>query len=537
MRRRFHLLLCATLFFLPAHFQAQEPALSIIRGTSESGEIQKWELDPSTGVYRMTWSTTSLSLTGTAIWSVPQMAAGDWDGDGLDDLAVIDPLGVSILGEHPLYMPFRNPSASWSTLNEVLLEDVDDDDQTDLVTQRVLGRSPETRVLTVWKRSGGTFVPTWEDTLPMASFVLLAEDVDNDGQKELVSADNAVLIFERDSDGPGWNLAAELPNMGLPGASSAMIDVVRVADVDSDGRNEIMVTGNSGRLTIFKHLAGYPERGVKARYPVFWQSPPLASQEMQPREPGSPRFALTQGLGVADVDCDGDQEILVGTLEAGVHPELGAGNLGRVLQFEFNGEGGFENTWTSEWMGSHGIPGIQAADLDGNGCAEWIDDGHEIYAHVPSSGGYALRQPFEEGAREKPTAQIVFGRFGRLGEPTWGVRLVPVSLNPPHEVAFGTSIDLSLTLRNFGSRADGVTVTLRSEDPAITVLANEATPGSLDRGEERDAGPFRVRLEEEGLDVEEGGVLVGLWADVTTDAGWRASYRLSGWWKLPGSTP
>jgi hypothetical protein len=417
------------------------------------------------------------------------MAVADWDLDGLNDLAVIDRLGFGILGDNPSYFPF--PIAAIGD-SQLLVKDLDGDGQVELITQREFERSSPfrtVRVLTVWRRSGSGLERLWEVELPGGSYVLLHEDVDNDGEGELLSASDAIQVFHQIPGRLEWEVGTEIPFVGqYPYGSFALIDVVRVADVDADGLNEILATGNSGRLTIYKHFERY---GI-SRYPVLWQSSMLVGEELTARTPDSPPRSLSQGLGVWDVDCDGGAEALVGTMEFGVHPD-GLRGIGRILLFEYRQDGSFETTWTSPWTGSAGIPALYPLDLNGDGCAEFIHNGEHIYSRSESSDGFEVIRSFANRSGE-----VAIGNLGDLRFPTDAVRIVPVGWSMPRLLDPNTEVEGTVSFKSVWASAEDVSVRLVSDHPAVTVLEAGGGLGNIASGQWKDSGVFRIRVNEPG---------------------------------------
>ena len=282
--RRISVVIVTLAAMIPLALVAQQPTktrLSVVTldGADPGNGIGTWQWNPVSGAFDSIWQASVLTIdqkTAEA-WKNESLRWGrtglpviaDYDGDGLADLLVVDALGLTVYGQTPAYYPF--PRATKSMIVGVLVADVDGDGRPEVVTQRMVDE--EHHAIEVWQRAATelTLESRSEFGGGASIFALECGDVDNDGKMELIKGPHTVVILKRGAAGR-WDIAAELPSIGNTQ------DVVRVADVDGDGKNEILATGNGGVLTVYKHR----EATAKWResYPVMWQSPLLLSEGM-----------------------------------------------------------------------------------------------------------------------------------------------------------------------------------------------------------------------------------------------------------------
>ncbi len=252
----------------------------------------------------------------------------DVDGDGSNDLVVLDPYGITVYGRTPSYhaLPDMHDNAALAVL------DADGDGTLDFVTQRV---KTGTAVIEAFRRTPAGLVSLWSRPMTGYRTALVAGDVDGDGEKELLSAYDTVTVLKR--KGTAWDVAAELPT------ANAAVRALEVADVDRDGKAEIIAGGLGGRVSVFRFRKG----AGRATYPVIWQSAFLAAPELQGRGGvGLPSVGV-YGIAVADVNGDKHAEIVVSTMETGRIGEKDINPSPRTLVFEFDGRGDFVQKWAS----------------------------------------------------------------------------------------------------------------------------------------------------------------------------------------------
>jgi hypothetical protein len=444
--------------------------------------LEGWQHSAKTSGYELVWHATPLFLdrqadnewrAHTPVAYVPgHPVVVDFDKDGENELLMVDTFGITLYGKSPAYYPF--PIATYGVV-QLLVADVDEDGRNELATHRgsVSGGSRE---LEVWRLTDSGLRSVGKQTLhpELLSYVLICGDADNDGKNEIISATGTIQILKRGVE-TGWELAAELPNIGT------LVDVVRVADVDGDGMNEVVAAGNSGKLTIYKHVRN--ARSGKESYTVLWQSPYLLSPESSPKAkavPAEPPLCFTQGLAVGDVNGDGEPEILVGTSQDGA---------GRIHIFKFDKRRDFESVWVSDWTKGASIPAFALGDLDGDGLIEFVYNGIEVYKY--DAAGKTYRR--QAGLCSDCSGSVI-GRLGEMREPVSAIRIVPVRWTLPAILVRGQTVEGRITLRSVWAEAKDVTVTVKSEDPLVTVNNAILRLPSIPGGRDVDTPPFTLSI-------------------------------------------
>jgi uncharacterized repeat protein (TIGR01451 family) len=193
-------------------------------------------------------------------------------------------------------------------------------------------------------------------------------DIDGDGSNELlVGAGGSVN---------GWNdSGATLPGFPVDTGDRRILGQLALADLDSDGDLEIVagtrapVYGGRGRVFIWHHTGamvdGWPQR-------VDW----LGQYGTE--------FSEVASVALADVDGDGDLEVLAGTTN-GAPGYSGANPPATPNLYVWHADGTLvEGSWPT-WHSTAAIYGaIAAGDLTGDGLAEVITgrDAHYLYAHA-----------------------------------------------------------------------------------------------------------------------------------------------------------
>lgn len=216
------------------------------------------------------------------------------------------------------------------------------------------GNPPKVRVYRsdgslVWTKNIGTVAMTGASSYPIVA------DLDGDGKKEIVAYNindpfgggdpNITTVYAFRSDGtsvPGWPV--NIPKDYLP--------TMAAADIDGDGKTEIVVQGNSGNgvQNTVSILSG--NGAVKAQ----WSLPSLRW------------FAsLVSVPAIANMDSDPEKEIVIARLTPRAGYDLTTGNLineGEIHVFDSNGQE--QSGWPKIVPGViFGSPAVGDIDKDG----------------------------------------------------------------------------------------------------------------------------------------------------------------------------
>ena len=244
---------------------------------SEGDKLKAYEFNPATSKFDQVWE--SASTAGTA---TPQRGSYGWIGepvladinrDGKNELLAIDRYGIFVWGKngkYPQYFCFPN-SMREGSLSQILPVEINNDSSVEFVTQGWGGTSTTEkqgkRLIASWKLVQNRLEKLTELALPGSpSWSLRYEDCDNDGSKELLSSGSLIHIMR-------WDKSKKLiEEYRFPNLAS-VIDVIRVGDVDNDGENEIVASGNSSCFTVYKVRKNW---AGTTYYPVVYQSEPFS---------------------------------------------------------------------------------------------------------------------------------------------------------------------------------------------------------------------------------------------------------------------
>lgn len=263
-------------------------------------------------------------------------------------------------------------------------------------------------------------------------------DVDLDGRLEVVvgSSDGNLAAGHLYV----FDAATGVLERSTPAPSFTYFDLLRVANVDTDPQPEIVGAGSGGRVFVFDGVAG-----PASAFPNF----------------------ETVGLATADQNGDGIDEILVATLGGSlhsVHPVSGAikqtmGPWGRINAFV-----------TAEVDGSPGLEYVMVIDF--NKLVVARPDGCVLLSR--NVDGVSIGEPDAILVRdidEDGKVEVVLG-IGPLGFDVYEINLTPGA--PCQSALLSISIaDLTVAEGDSGSASAAFTVTLAA--PSANTVSVEAT--------------------------------------------------------------
>jgi len=148
------------------------------------------------------------------------MEIADLDGDGANELVIADAYGLTVYGRSLAYYPFPSSGDGAPSFS---VADVDGDGVPEVVTERTLSAEPAgggevQREVEVLKPGPGGLMSIWKHDLPGGAAAIAVGDVDNDGEKEIVSGAVTLTILKR-RPGPKWEAVAQLPTTPPTAAS------------------------------------------------------------------------------------------------------------------------------------------------------------------------------------------------------------------------------------------------------------------------------------------------------------------------------
>lgn len=182
-------------------------------------------------------------------------------------------------------------------------------------------------------------------------------DLDGDGAMEVIGSAYSIVVLDGATGTFMWRMKSG-HDRSEPGASNVgrTWPVVVVADVDGDGKLEIVTAHSSGCVSVYNHEGYF--------------------------EPGWPQYPATnelRSLAVADLDKDGNMEIVVGQAK-----------LDRINTWVFEHTGALRSGWPQLGNDEGSAAGLYndtlcVGDLDGDGVLEVVvpSDTITICAYKP----------------------------------------------------------------------------------------------------------------------------------------------------------
>jgi len=285
----------------------------------------------------------------------PGIVVADVDGDRLPEIVTAHSGGtVSVYDQQGYFQPGWPRKASDRELRGLSVYDLEGDGTLEIVVTAAVGSKTNTWVY----EHDGSLRPGWPQLVGDTGYAWGAYndnaavgDIDGDGWAEIVVPSDVHYVCAYEADGSqipahamygsqGWgkvgvweSLATELRGWGTCSAGDDRAERYRanfahgpaaIADVDGDGNSEVIAVGN-----VYDCIPGYPsqyngpylfnaDRSRFARSGYDWQAPPV--------DTGAPldeRYSVIENNqpnpAVADLDGDGQQEILFSSYDGRVH--------------------------------------------------------------------------------------------------------------------------------------------------------------------------------------------------------------------------
>jgi hypothetical protein len=164
------------------------------------------------------------------------LAAGDFNGDGKLDLAVLDSAGVEVLlgvGDGT----FTTPETIGSGGNQIVVGDVNGDGNLDIVAPSGSG------TVEVWLGNGnGTFQAAKSSTTGSASYIAVS-DINLDGRLDLVVGNSTGTSLAL-GNGDGTFQAPHIVDGNIPIAIAAV-------DISGDGKPDVITLTSAGLVGVF----------------------------------------------------------------------------------------------------------------------------------------------------------------------------------------------------------------------------------------------------------------------------------------------
>jgi hypothetical protein len=245
---------------------------------------------------------------GSDLFAPHDLLAGDFDGDGDDEVVVREKDGPLRVYDVP-----EDPTTDWQyeSLDEAHtgdgtdLADLDGDGDLDIITNQAWFRNDGTGS---FERRRLPLPDDWDHETRT-----VAGDVDGDGMPEIVATESEVdteariVVLSHDGDGRNWSRDVVVPKS----RDRRALHSLQIADLDGDGRNEIFSAEMENGKTDGQHTT--PEWFVLSLTDGEWSEETIFDSNLGAHE-----------AKVADFDDDGDLEI-VGKIW---HPNLPNGNGG-----------------------------------------------------------------------------------------------------------------------------------------------------------------------------------------------------------------
>jgi|GEM_PF-3505467 len=454
---------------------------------SDTDKVVLYEYNPATKTFDIVWESAASGVgRTTGFLGIRDLALKDVDRDGKNELVAIDQFGIFVWGKNGKYPLYYNlKSGSFHRFAYILPMDLDKDGTFEFLTQRSWDNL--NRKIEAWKFQNSEAVQISEIELPDgASWSLRSGDCDNDKTEDILTSARFIRVLGWDK-AKGFFEKASFPNV------SSLVDVVRVADVDGDGQNEIVASGNGGCFTIYKaRMKSF--KATDFDYPVIFQSDYLGG--------------YTQGLQIADIDGDGKNEILVGAVSP---PKSKQDNIFVFEKRPGAAPGGpwegraflsFDKTFSMP-LESSGIPGFFVGDADNDGRNEVIYNGRHVLKFSRDADGRLQCATLVALEGRKSGSMVAIGPFEPEGKDNpQGQRIISqnliTDLKAGDRIESRTEYRFWALLNSPWTDARNVRVRLISHSDDIKVLQGEALVPRIEAGIAADTKgtPFIIRPED-----------------------------------------
>jgi len=290
------------------------------------------------------------------------LATGDFDNDGYTDIVVL--ASSNYVGSGPLPSKVHwfesTGNNSWTSrgtpisdsvdwLQSMTVGDSDNDGKQEIIVTR---RGDDAPQVIVYEYNNGSFYNSWtsgnildqgDDPTDDLLSVKIA-DSDSDGNNEIIFAtdDAQIYIYERTGNNT-YALRLEYQDQDYDYLGTYDIMDIVVADTDNDNKKEIIYTSDEGFLFILESTGN---NTWNSSAPEHYQLPD-----------GGEGFCLS----VADVDNDGEVEIIVGGSDPGMYIYETIADNSHALSWK-----------SSDTDVSDEVFSITAVDTDGDGYQEIV---------------------------------------------------------------------------------------------------------------------------------------------------------------------
>lgn len=290
--------------------------------------------------------------------SVGDTAVGDLDGDGRNDVAAMEFSGLAsrvFVFHQTAQGALASPPdviATGLQLRGIAVGDVTGDGRADLVASGIPQSASPGVVIVYAQDAIGGLAPPVAWPVPFAGGVALA-DLDGDGRTEVVVAglDGIAVLFQ---DATG---ALAAPVVVAPGLGAIGFEV-HVGDMDGDGRLDIVVQAGMKQMAVVRQIAPRTFAATPDVYEVLTSYWPQAN-----------------AFAVGDVNGDGRTDLVVTDPGNGGYLNLFLQTSGGTLAGPIAYRPGFD------------MPaGIEIADVDGDGLADLVFDAGGMTVTVAHQG-------------------------------------------------------------------------------------------------------------------------------------------------------